>query len=92
MFSLLGVFTYFAIDIYIYIYIYIVWFLFNSKETQNNHEMTGFLLLLIHAPIATFKLAAFSYDALSNPTGAMKVSSAKPVMLCNMHLVINNSI
>ena len=28
----------------------------------------------------------FSWDALSNPTGAMKVYNAKPVMVCNMHL------
>ena len=40
----------------------------------------------------SLNLQLFSYDALSSPTGAMKVSNAKPVMVCNMHLVINSSI
>ena len=54
----------------------LVWFLFNSKHTQNNHQMTGFLMSLFYAPIAAL------IDALINPTGAIKVSSAEPVMVC----------
>ena len=37
------------------------------------------------------KFAPFSQDAFSSSTEAIKVSNAKPVMVCNMHIFINNS-